>query len=244
MSFDLDEWSVEIGASRSGESAIDEMTFEADRIREQIESRRGLMQRQIASDNIKSKLCDKIQGLKRETPGLAARIYAIEDDDPELFKYIRNLEFINQGIWCPRCNIQKNIGKKPDVEVVEEPSPEELNSAKLKVERAKLQAELVQVIKNMTAMQSKFDASMTELTANVNDLAARIHNFNKTENNHVREGNAVKPIDELPISSQPVYMESINNTVKKEDLPSRPMFDWDAAIAQRISQMSSDELLG
>jgi hypothetical protein len=244
MSFDLDEWSAEIGASRSGESAIDEMASEADRIRAHIESRRGLMQRQTASDDIKSKLCDKIQGLKREVPGLATRIYAIEDDDPELFKYIRNLEFINQGIWCPRCNIQKSIGKRPEPEVEAEPvitpSAEELRCAKVKSEQAKLQAELDQVIKNMTALQHKFDASIAELTANANDLMARINRLDKALTDRAEP--AVKPIDELPVKALPIttWVQSINDTVKKEDLPSKPMFEWD----REVSHMSSDDLLG
>jgi hypothetical protein len=95
MSFNLDEFAAEIGANRSGPSAIEDMYDDAERIRDRMNSRRKLMEQQIAADEIKSKICDKIQQQKRAVPGLAQKINALEDDDPDLFKYIRNLEFIN-----------------------------------------------------------------------------------------------------------------------------------------------------
>jgi len=175
MSFNLDEWAADIGA---GESAIDEMTSEADRVRAHIESKRALMQRQVASDDIKSKLCDKIQGLKKAVPGLAARIYALEDEDPELFKYIRNLEFINQGIWCPRCNIQKNVGGQPELVKQERPS-EEIEHKRLLIEQKKLQSELDNVVKCMSSSQHNFNTSMAKISSSVSNIQAKLSNLNK-----------------------------------------------------------------
>jgi septal ring factor EnvC (AmiA/AmiB activator) len=243
MSFNLDEWAADIGAAQSGESAIDEMTSEADRVRAHIESKRALMQRQVASDDIKSKLCDKIQGLKKAVPGLAARIYALEDDDPELFKYIRNLEFINQGIWCPRCNIQKNVGGQPELVKQEKPS-EEIAHKRLLIEQKKLQAELDNVVKCMSSSQHNFNTSMAKISSSVSDIRTKLNNINKRIASGRIEKNTPAEMPPVHVQSITPPVQSINSTIKKEDLPPRPVFDWDAAVAQKISHMSSDELLG
>jgi len=80
------------------------------RVEDRKEAARSLMERQIAADRIKSDLCDKIRKEKLPVDGLDRKIRMLEIEDPDLFKYIRKLEFIQDGIWCPKCNIQKNVG--------------------------------------------------------------------------------------------------------------------------------------
>lgn len=82
-----------------------------DRIHKLIESRRALMDQQNAADMLKWKVSDQLQREKNSFgPGLARKVAALEYSDPELFKYIRKIEFIQDGIWCPKCNVVKNIG--------------------------------------------------------------------------------------------------------------------------------------
>ncbi len=116
--FDFDAIAAELGAAATPEGAEAMLNDDNERIRDRMESRRAIMQAQVRSDEIKSKLCDKIQEEKKKVPGLKEKISSLEDSDPELFKYIRKLEFIQDGIWCPRCNVQKSIGgRKQDSNV-------------------------------------------------------------------------------------------------------------------------------
>lgn len=98
------------GFDSGGQSAdfLDES--EIVRIRERMDSRRDVMRQQIQADAIKSALCDKIQNHKSSITGISRKLRLLEKNDPELYKYIRYLEFINKGIWCSKCNKLKNIG--------------------------------------------------------------------------------------------------------------------------------------
>ncbi len=86
--------------------------FDADmlRLRDTIEDRRAIAVAQQATDAIKSQICDKIR-VERDaiSPTLAKQIAALEHTDADLFKYIRRLEFIQDGIWCNKCNSIKNV---------------------------------------------------------------------------------------------------------------------------------------
>ena len=97
------------------EDAMAELYGDEDRIRDRIESRRAIMQAQAKSDEIKAALCNKIQAEKAKSPSmnglsLQERILALEKTDPDMFKFIRKLEYIQEGIWCPTCNKQKTVG--------------------------------------------------------------------------------------------------------------------------------------
>ncbi len=80
------------------------------RIHDEMQRRRSLMERQLAADNIKSALCDQLRKDKLSVPGLQDRVANLEYSDPQLFAYIRRLEFVQDGIWCTKCDTIKNIG--------------------------------------------------------------------------------------------------------------------------------------
>lgn len=80
-----------------------------DRVRDRMTERRALAEKQMRADEIKSQICDKIRLEKESQPGLKERIQALAETDQELHNYIRKLEFINGGIWCPRCENPKNV---------------------------------------------------------------------------------------------------------------------------------------
>lgn len=106
MSFDLDNFSMEVALEKK---YIDEMCEDFARIQERKDSRRLIVDAQVKSDEIKSKLCDKIREEKQKVPGLDKRISRLENEDPELFSYIRKLEFIQNGIWCSTCQKIKEV---------------------------------------------------------------------------------------------------------------------------------------
>lgn len=257
MSFNLDELAEEIGANSS--NYIEEMYDDADRIRDRMNSRRKLMERQVAADGIKSRLCDKIQQRKREVPGLAQKISALEDDDPELFKYIRQLEFINQGIWCPKCNVQKCVGTRP------EPSAEAASSQnEIKIEYERISQKLQFAVDDMQALRNQFEDKLQQLAQAIvtlndelnmvnreassrgidinQDLAPRI---SKESLRHVNE--SIKNFAQD--ANKNIRVPTINETVKKEDLPAMPKYDIDAIINAKYDELiknnvaSSDDLL-
>ncbi len=80
-----------------------------EKIRAHMDSRRAIVSQQIAADNDKSALCNEINEFKSKILGLKERINALKITDPELFKYIQQIEFINAGIWCEKCNAAKTI---------------------------------------------------------------------------------------------------------------------------------------
>ena len=80
-------------------------------IREHIDARRRLLAVQEQADNIKAKLCDHIRASKPQS--LTDRIARFEYTDAEMYNYIRKLEFINVGIWCPKCYAIKQLQGKP-----------------------------------------------------------------------------------------------------------------------------------
>jgi len=63
---------------------IQGMFDEQERLRDHISTRRELAQMQMRSDEIRSKLCDNIMSMKKDTPELHARIAALKETDPEL----------------------------------------------------------------------------------------------------------------------------------------------------------------
>lgn len=103
----------------SQDDAMAELESEGQRIRDRMAERRAFLEIQARSDELKASLCNKIQEEKAKIPGLRERINALETSDPELYKFIRKLEYIQDGIWCPTCNKQKTVGPRPP-KVVEE----------------------------------------------------------------------------------------------------------------------------
>ena len=102
------------------QQAVNSVEVEDTTIRDRIESRRDLLARQDKCSRIQSALCDKIREGKKAIPGLSERVQILSDTDPEMFKYIQGLEFIQNSIWCATCNTQKNIGNKPAADPTQE----------------------------------------------------------------------------------------------------------------------------
>lgn len=88
---------------------IQGMFDEQERLRDHITTRRELAQMQMQSDEIRYELCDKVASAKKDIPGLQLRIDALKLTDPELHKWITDLETINKGVWCINCNSIKQV---------------------------------------------------------------------------------------------------------------------------------------
>lgn len=72
--------------------------------------RRIIAARQTAADVIKSKICNDIAARRTSVVGLPERIARLSLSDPELFSYIRDLEYVKHGIWCDVCEKMKDVG--------------------------------------------------------------------------------------------------------------------------------------
>jgi hypothetical protein len=83
-------------------------------LRNIMNDRRNVMERQVASDDQKSKLCDIIIASKCKVPHIIKKINMLRTIDPELYNYLTYLERVNIGIWCDTCNKQKNISDAVD----------------------------------------------------------------------------------------------------------------------------------
>lgn len=244
--FDLDMLAEEIGATH-GQDAIDGMHDDAERIRDRMESRRKIMEQQIASDSIKSKLCDKIQSIKREVPNLTQKIAAFEDSDPELFKYIRTLEFINKGIWCPKCDVMKSIGSRPESTIAQSHTSSDIDV--IRDEYNVLARGLEAALDDVDVLRGVFDEKCKQLTEAVRGLQVNlVERLQELDENPSIDISAARDHfthvmnDRVSTVSRSV-LPSINTTVKKEDLPTRPEFDLDKLIEEKFKAISSTDLL-
>jgi hypothetical protein len=120
--FNFDEFAEEASKLNSREEVMSSMQSDMDRVRDRMDERRVLMEAQAKTTAIQSKLCDKIRADKMSRPGLADRVAAFEDSDRELFNYIRKLEWIQYGIWCPNCDAPKRMGGRAEAEAEAEAS--------------------------------------------------------------------------------------------------------------------------
>jgi hypothetical protein len=82
-------------------------------IRNIANSRRELMNRQVAADDVKSQLCDRIIDERNKIPSLREKIAALGVIDPVLHDYILRLEQLRDGIWCSNCNDIKKVPYPP-----------------------------------------------------------------------------------------------------------------------------------
>lgn len=175
--FNLDDYGAEVAAQ---DSQIGEMLNDSDSIREHMNSRRAIMYQQMRADEVKSKLCDKLRAEKLAVPGLKERVAALEVTDPELFAYIRKLEFVQDGIWCVKCNTMKKIGGKPkeeSVEHFEQGLKESVNTAvhtpqiaAEELERLRREYETLQ--KNFTIVLDHLDTIRTEFQNKIKETSS------------------------------------------------------------------------
>lgn len=111
MSFDADGLARELARRGHGRQAaqLSEMVDDQDRIYERMNAARAKANLQSRADEIKGELINKIMEEKAAEDGLKAKVAALEESDPQLWAYIRKLEYINKQIWCPKCEVVKFV---------------------------------------------------------------------------------------------------------------------------------------
>ncbi|SIP85773.1 Hypothetical protein PACV_56 [Pacmanvirus A23] len=257
MSFDLESLAQEIGAS-TGIDSFDELYQDEQRIRDRIESRRAMMEKQVAADEIKAKLCDKIQAEKRKIPGLAQRISQLEETDNELFQFIRKLEYVNQGIWCPKCNVQKCVGGKQSVKTEQPVQSTNFVDERLK-EQDEIKSEIAKVGEYLTKLHNEYldkmkESSMviTELETKMNDLRAKMNlvstqntvETQSTQNTLNNELNAKNDLQRMMEGVARVYIPPKPESIVKFELPPKPepSLDLDLSSLFVAEKITSDDL--
>lgn len=201
---------------------IDAQMDDIERVMDRKNAARLQMQRQAASDDIKSALCDKLRAEKMSVVGLDRKVKDLEDSDPDLFKYIRKLEFVQDGIWCSTCNRVKNIGGRPTVA----PTVTINTSAEINI-LADRQKELRARIDSLAdTTRAKLD-KLLEYSRQIDDDIKRVGVMPSVQVNN----------------NPPPKKESI---VCNEPLPPKPTFDLSAVIDEKFKAagLSADDLLG
>lgn len=263
MNFNLEELAAEVGA-KTDIDAIEAMYDDADRLRSKMTERRQLMEIQTACNDVQSKLCDKIQTMKKSVVGLTQRINTLEDDDPEMFKYIRSLEFINQGIWCPKCNVQKCVGGAKPAGVG---APSYIESA-LESSRAdceRLEKSFKMLMNDINLLRRDTEDRLSQLAAAAVEyrdqlkfargVIAELGGTGMQVKEHAvkqevsRQNKAAKVAEAIEVQSRVVTstVPFIGQTIKKEDLPRNPDTDIYSILRRYDNIMpagpSSDDLL-
>lgn len=90
---------------------LTDMDNENQRIRDLMAERRAKLKAQNAAIEIQSKLCNGMKELKELA--IEEQIKEFATTNFRLYDYIRKLEHINKGIWCPKCDKIKSIGVPP-----------------------------------------------------------------------------------------------------------------------------------
>lgn len=213
--FDFNSIAAELGKGVTAEDAESMLQDDNERIRDRMESRRAIMQAQVRADEIKSKLCDKIQEEKRKVPGLKERVAALETSDPDIFTYIRKLEIIQDGIWCPRCNLQKSIGgRKQDAEVGIEPKTqydidalhayESAVLQKLRQDYESFENKIVHVFEDVSGAQRDFDSRYESAVRNMSTLLGDLKEMQDRAKQLSRQiGQAPNVFMQSPLEAQP-----------------------------------------
>lgn len=125
------------GLATNTEDAQDALLRDELQIRQRMNDARARMDAQNRAADLKSHLCDEVRKIKVKR-NLVDVVKAFEETDPELYNYIRQLEMINTNIWCTKCDIQKNIGKRPPPVEADDESEAKLAEIEAKMEQEKL----------------------------------------------------------------------------------------------------------
>ena len=254
-SFDFDTIAAELGAGVSAEVAEAMMQDDNDRIRDRMDSRRAIMQAQVRADDIKSKLCDKIQDEKKKVPGLKEKIALFEKSDPDLYNYIRKLEIIHDGIWCPRCNIQKSIGgRKQDAEVGIQPKTEyDINALhayesavleRLRHEYSAFEDKIISTFESINTAQCDFD---NRYKTSMKVVSGLIHNLTEIQERAKHIGGKIGQAPNLfmqpPLESM-IPQRQPNPLEKIETGPVRQTYDLDTIVDDAYTYISASDLIG
>lgn len=243
--FDLESFSEEI---QSQGCQIDGMLDGAEEIRNLMNARRATMQQQQRAETIKSKLCDKLREEKMKVPGLDKRIKALEDDDPELFNYIRKLEFVQDGIWCSKCNVIKNIGGKPTIPSQQENPTPQSHLQTLQDDYRGLEKKFERLLTHLENIHKDYHSKLQhsteiklQLEKELKEMCRRAYNLGVDIG--IEESVVESPIEHA--SQNIENMDPVNHDLmpQKEDLPLRPDFDIDHLLEEKISAMSANDLL-
>jgi hypothetical protein len=108
----------DFAAAAAGQAAVADREL-SDREVEEFKTTRAkhaaVLDRQAHEDRVKANLCNQIQDMKRACGrDLAGRILDLEQSDPEMFKFVRQLEYIQRGFWCEYCYQMKKLGDAPE----------------------------------------------------------------------------------------------------------------------------------
>lgn len=237
----LEDISNEIGANNST-SVVDDFLNNNDfvRIRSRMDERRSIANEQIKSDQIKSRLCDRLREEKTKVVGLADRVKDLEFSDPEMFKYIQKLEFVQDGIWCQTCNKVKKIGGKPATNPTLEDENSEYKTQWVEKENEVRLNEAVTEISNNLNITKK---QLTKLTTDYYNSLTKVQKMIAVLESELHELHSTTTLHESPNSVS-------LNSIKKEDLPGAPDFslNLDKLIDKKYETtddnfISSDELL-
>lgn len=245
--------------ANSSEKLFSDMDRERENIQQRIESRRVIMQEQLRADELKAQICKQIQVEKDKVFGLKEKIALLEQTDPELFKYIRKLEFIQDGIWCPRCNIPKVVATRKSLDVGISPSGQDdvdaLHAYEAAiVDRIRNEYESVEqrIIVASNALEQIKNESMNKLRELISQISSLESEMLKLRAKSIDIG---KSIGHSPnIIKQDMDIENIIVNKEQQDnkkidfsntqLPPKPSFDLDKLIDDTFSAvMKSDDLL-
>lgn len=181
------------------------------------------------ADEIKARLCNKIQELVRSVPGLRARIVAISEIDPELSAYIMALESINAGIWCAKCKQTKKLVLGTTLSDAPETVQAAPPTESISLEHTKLQAHLYSAKEEMrllmqeqTSMKTRFDL----LTIKLESYQKRLDELTNSKLGNPNNQQSAQPVHTTQQSNQPTQKATSRFAdMKKEDLPPAPDLD-------------------
>ncbi len=261
MSYDAESLADELrrrGHSKQAEQ-IGEMVNDQDRIYARMNAARARMELQVKADEIKGALINKIMAEKAAEDGLNAKVAALETSDPQLWAYIRKLEYINQQVWCPKCEDIKNVpgfherkmdGQCPTCAGGSKTSAE-VELAKLKDDYAKLEKNFQLLSQHMTGLNEEFQnkisqtlAVAVELQEEINAMRKRAADIGLAVGGRNETGISVSA--EVPKKSEQVA--EVNNYLAMEG-NGRPDFsvngiDIDELIDQRAHELTADLVFG
>jgi hypothetical protein len=221
--------------SYSQEDVMNELLADEDRIRSRMEQRRAQAIAQAKTDEVKATLCNKIQAEKAKVPGLQEQILALEHTQPELFRFIRKLEYIQEGIWCPTCNKQKSIGIKPkesmkssdNYETVYSSDEQRSNEQCSNEQRSNEQRSNEQRSKEQSSKEHKMLNAIKQAQLKLNSDIKELELMLRT-----------------PVQSPPQKNAPTESNIWKKVVISKPEYDTIIDNAYEKNMLSANDLLG
>jgi hypothetical protein len=234
-------------------AAINEMDSDKERIYDRMNNARARMQLQVRSDEIKSDLIDKLRLEKEAEEGLKNKVAELEKSDPQLFAYIRKLEYINTSIYCVKCDSIKNV---PGFHEVQPPKVVDRTEEEL----AKLKEDYVRVLNDLKKLQDHIDAQeheymrrmsvalevFGELKLEVENLRTRAIKLNALPQSIDEESYEIHPA--TPLRANVTYSTELPSMIEETE-KNKPDFtingvDIDSWIDDQYGTFTADSILG